>query len=61
MEGEDRGADEVRAIHGQRVAVVLKLFVRPAPRRASVPGLNGDGMNRLLGDGGNMLVAGCRH
>ena len=54
MQGEDRSADKARAIHGQRVAVALKLFAPPTPRHASVPGAKGDRMNRLSGDRGDV-------
>ena len=45
----------MRAIHDQRVAIVLKLFMPAAPRNASIPGLNGDRMNLLPGDRGDVV------
>src|ERR1700690_1112816 len=55
MQGQDRSADKARAIHDQRTAVVLKLFSPPAPGCASIFGANGNRVNRLSGDGGDVL------
>ncbi len=55
MHRQDRRADELRTIHDQRGPVMGELFVFTTPRRISIPGLNGNGMNHLAGDPGDML------
>src|SRR5579862_1668276 len=55
MHRQDRSADKMRTIHDQRVTVVLKLFMPPAPRDTSVPGLNGNRMNFPPGDSRDVL------
>ena len=55
MQRQDRRADKMRTIHDQRVAIALKLFMPAAPGNASIPGLNGDRMNLLPGDSGDVV------
>lgn len=55
MQSQDRSADKVRAIYGQRVVVALKLFTPPVPGHTSISGANGNRVNRLSGDRSDLL------
>jgi len=55
VQRQDRSADKVRAIYGQRVVVALKSFTPPVPSHASIPGANGDRVNHLSGDRRDIL------
>jgi len=55
MQRQHRSACKRRAVDDQRAAIVRKLFVRSTPRRTSIPGLNFDRMDFLVGDRGDVL------
>ena len=55
MQGQNRSADKARAINGQRIVVAFKLFTPPVPSHVSIPGANGNRVNHLSGDRGDIL------